>query len=460
MELKNLAWQERYRATQIYTLQCKILDKPGMFGKVADAIGAAGVNIGSTDITGVDGEYQIRNIGVFCQNKAVLDKVVSEVRNIAGVEVLGVRDEVLEIHRRGTIEMKSRIPINSLTDLRMIYTPGVAMACQEIEKNPSLAWDMTGICDRVAIVTNGTAILGLGDIGNLAGLPVMEGKAAIFAEFTGISAVPVLIDSKDPDTVVDIVAKTAKSYGAIQLEDIAAPECFEIEDRLKELLDIPVFHDDQHGTATVVLAAMINCLKKTNRKIEDCKAVMLGAGAAGYAITMALLKFGIGDIVVYDSFGPIYRGRTEKMNRYKQKLAEMTNKNNEKGTLLDGFKGKDIFIGVARPKMVSKEMIAAMNKNALVFPLSNPEGEIDVQDAIEAGAAVAADGRTINNALAYPALFRGALDVKAEDITFEMQLAAAKTLASLAKDGDLLPDVLDRNVHKITAAAVAAAWKK
>jgi malate dehydrogenase (oxaloacetate-decarboxylating) len=354
--------------------------------------------------------------------------------------------------------MVSRAPIRTLTDLRMIYTPGVADACKVIEAKPELAWDMTGICDRVAIVTNGTAVLGLGDIGVLASLPVMEGKAAIFAEFTGISAVPVLIESKDVQTIVETVVLTAGSYGAIQLEDIAAPECFDIEQQLRDRLDIPVFHDDQHGTATVVLAAMINALKKTGKKIENCKAIMLGAGAAGYAITVALLKFGIGDVVVYDSFGPIYRGRTEKMNKWKEELARITNKNNEKGSLLEGFNGKDIFIGVARPKMVSKEMIAAMNKNSIVMPLSNPVGEIDVQDAMAAGAAVAADGRTINNALAYPALFRGAMDVKAKDITFEMQLAAAKTLASLAADGDLLPDVLDRNVHKLTAKAVSEAW--
>jgi len=461
MELTKTSWQERYRATQIFTIRCKINDNPSTLAAITQAISKTGAHVHATTAVGIEDADIIHDIRIFCTSKAVCDEAVAAVKAaVKNAQILSVLDEVLEIHRRGTIEMKSRAPIRSLTDLRMIYTPGVADACKAIERDPAVAWDMTGICDRVAIVTNGTAVLGLGDIGILASLPVMEGKAAIFAEFTGISAVPVLVESKDVDTVVNTVLRTAASYGAIQLEDIAAPECFEIEEKLRDRLNIPVFHDDQHGTATVVLAAMINALKKVGKRIEDCSAIMIGAGAAGYAITMALLKFGIKDVTVYDSFGPIYRGRTNKMNKYKEHLAKMTNKNNEQGSLQDGFKGKDIFIGVARPKMVSKEMIAAMNKNSIVLPLSNPIGEIDVADALAAGAAIAADGRTINNALAYPALFRGALDVKAEDITFEMQLACAKTLASLAADGDLLPDVLDRNVHKEAAVAVAAAWKK
>jgi len=457
MELKNTSWQEQYRATQIFTLRCKVSDKISAAGELAASAAKAGGRVHEIKALGEQGGKLIYDINVFCTTVAGASEVEKSLV-AAGAEVLSIRDEVLEIHRRGTIEIVSRAPIRTLTDLRMIYTPGVADACKVIEAKPELAWDMTGICDRVAIVTNGTAVLGLGDIGVLGSLPVMEGKAAIFAEFTGISAVPVLIESKDVKTIVETVMLTAGSYGAIQLEDIAAPECFDIEQQLRDRLDIPVFHDDQHGTATVVLAAMINALKKTGKKIEDCKAIMIGAGAAGFAITAALLKFGIGDVIVYDSFGPLWRGRKEKMNPWKIKLAEMTNKNNEKCAMAEGFKGKDIFIGVAKPKMVSKEMIASMNKNAIVLPLSNPIGEIDVQDALAAGAAIAADGRTINNALAYPALFRGALDVKAKDITFEMQLAAAKTLAGLAAQGDLLPDVLDRNVHKVTAQAVGQAW--
>ncbi|MHC4635604.1 MAG: NAD(P)-dependent malic enzyme, partial [Planctomycetota bacterium] len=256
------------------------------------------------------------------------------------------------------------------------------------------------------------------------------------------------------------VLRIAPGFGAIQLEDVAAPECFEIEEKLKAKLNIPIFHDDQHGTATVVLAALINAFKQTNKKAEECSVVMLGAGAAGIAVSRIFLEFGIADIVVYDSTGPIYRGRGERMNPYKEKLAQVTNKKNEKGPLKEGFAGRDIFIGVSRPNMVSKEMIASMAKNPIVLPLSNPVGEISKEEAIEAGAAIAADGRDINNALAYPGIFRGALDTKASEINLKMQLAAAEKLAELAPAGRLLPDILDKSVHEKTADAVAAAWNE
>ncbi|TFG49391.1 MAG: NADP-dependent malic enzyme, partial [Candidatus Brocadiia bacterium] len=360
----------------------------------------------------------------------------------------------LETHRRGPIEVVSRMHIRSLTDLRMVYTPGVAEVCHAIEKDPSAAWDYTGICDRVAIATNGTAVLGLGNIGVLPSLPVMEGKASIFAEFVNISAFPILIETEDVDTFVETLVKIASGFGAIQLEDVAAPECFEIEDKLKERLKMPVFHDDQHGTATVVMASLINALKQTNRDPKKSTVVMLGAGAAGIAISKVLIKYGIGDIVVFDSNSAIYRGRTEKMNPYKEQLAEITNKANFKGTLAEGFVGKDIFIGVARPNMVSKQMVASMAKNSIVFPLSNPVGEISKEDAFEAGAAIAADGRDVNNALAYPGIFRGALDARAKEINLNMILAAAKAIAAMAPENKLLPDILDREVHRKVANAV------
>ncbi|MDO8301988.1 MAG: malic enzyme-like NAD(P)-binding protein, partial [Sedimentisphaerales bacterium] len=267
------------------------------------------------------------------------------------------------------------------------------------------------------------------------------------------------VNSKDVNTVVETVERIAGSFGAIQLEDIAAPECFAIEEKLQALLDIPVFHDDQHGTATVLLATLINALKQIGKEAKQCSALILGGGAAGVAIAKTLLSFGIGDIVVHDSYGPLYRGRTEKMNMYKTQLAQVTNKNNEKCGLAESFKGKDIFIGVARPKIVTSEMIASMAKNAIVFPLSNPIGEITVEEAYQAGAAIAVDGRTVNNALAYPGLFRGALDARATDITFEMQLAAAQQIAKLAPEGALLPNILDREVHAKVSRTVAEAWR-
>ncbi len=449
--------QERYKATNIFKLECRILDKPGMLAKVTAAISSADVNIDQITTLKIDGEYRICTLNLFCRQGQDIDAVKTEIEKLDGIELLNVTDEVLEIHRRGTIETKSRVPITNLTDLRMVYTPGVASVCKKIVDDPDSAWEMTGICDRVAIVTDGTAVLGLGDIGPSGALPVMEGKAAIFAEFVGISGVPIVIDSKDPDTIIKTVELIAKTFGAIQLEDIAAPACFEIEDRLRASLDIPVFHDDQHATATVVLAALINALKIVKKNPGDCRAVIIGAGAAGYAITKILLTFGIGDIVVYDAGGAIYRGRTAMMNPYLEKLAEVTNKDGITGSLAEGFKGRDIFIGVARPNLVSPQMIASMADNAIAFPLSNPVGEITVEEAANAGAVITADGRTINNALAFPGLFRGALDVRAADITPAMQMAAADVLAKMAGDGMLLPDMMNKEVHRQVSKAVAAA---
>jgi len=459
VEMTGTSWQQRYGTPEIFTLRCKIADKPGMLGKLTTAIGQAGAHTGEIRLLSVEPEYKTRDITVYLTDRNQLDKLLEIIKTIDGVDVLTLRNEILETHSRGSIEVISRAKLKSLTDLRMVYTPGVASVCEEVKINPAAAWELTGICDRVAIVTNGTAVLGLGDIGPLASLPVMEGKASIFAEFAGISAFPLLIDTQDVDTFVETTARIAAGFGAIQLEDVAAPACFEIEEKLKDKLDIPVFHDDQHGTATVVLAALINALSQTNKKPEQCSVIILGAGSAGYAVSQILLEFGTGDIVVYDSTGPIYRGRTKNMNPYKQRLAETTNKNNQKEILANGFADKDIFIGVSRPNMVTKQMIASMAKDPIVLPLSNPIGEISKEQAIEAGAAIAADGRDINNALAYPGIFRGALDARAKDINLAMKLAAARKIAELAPPDALLPDILDRNVHKSIAQAVAEAWQ-
>ena len=454
LNTKNISWQERYHASMIFTLRCKVLDRPGMLGRLITAIGQAGAHVGTINVVGLDSQNKLRDITIFCRDREHLEDIMNTANKCEGIKVVSTKDDVLEIHRRGAIQLVSRVPITDLTDLRMLYTPGVASVCERIITAPETAWDMTGLCDRVAIVTNGTAVLGLGHIGTLASLPVMEGKAAIFAEFADISAFPILIDSEDVDTVVTTVTHIASGFGAIQLEDISAPACFEIEEKLKDKLNIPVVHDDQHGTAIVTLAALINALQKVHKEPEECTAIILGAGAAGHAIALILKEFGIGDIVVYDSYGPLYRGRTERMNPYKTKLAEVANKKNQKGTLEEGFKRRDIFIGVAQPNLVSREMIVSMAKEPIVFPLSNPVGEISVEDALAAGASIVADGRTINNALAYPGLFRGALDARAKRITSRMLLAAALKLAQLAPEGSLLPNMLDRKVHKMVAKAV------
>ena len=450
-------WGNRNPNAKLFAVRCRFADISGAtFKELSLAAQQVRATMGPVSKIRSKKEGEAREATAYVTGREACEKFLGSAEAIQGVKITGVTDE-LDLHQRGALRMVSRVPIKTLGDLRMLYTPGVATACEEIEKDPALGWELTGLCDRIAIATNGTAVLGLGDIGVLPSLPVMEGKAAILAEFVNVSGVPILIETKDVDTFVEAVVRIAASFGAIQLEDVAAPACFEIEEKLRAKLDIPVFHDDQHGTATVVLAAIINSLKLTGKKAQDCSAIVVGAGAAGTAITKNLLKFGIGDVVVYDSVGPLYRGRTAGMNPYKEQLAQVTNRHSFQGAMAAGFVGRDIFIGVSKPHMVSQDMIRSMAKNAIVFPLSNPIGEIDKEDAVEAGAAIVADGRDINNALAYPGIFRGALDAKAPDITTQMELAAAETLSKLAPAGQLLPRILDPNVHRKVARAVAAA---
>jgi malate dehydrogenase (oxaloacetate-decarboxylating) len=455
----GMSWGDQHPNAKLFALRCRFADISGAaFKSLSAAAQQTRATMGPVSKVRSKKEGDVREATVYVTGRDMFEKFLRAAESIEGVQIVAVTDE-LELHRRGALRMVSRIPIKTLGDLRMLYTPGVASACEEIEKDPAQGWDLTGICDRIAIATNGTAVLGLGDIGVLPSLPVMEGKAAILAELVDVSGIPILIETKDVDTFVEAVVRIAASFGAIQLEDVAAPACFEIEEKLRARLDIPVFHDDQHGTATVVLAALINAVKQTGRKAKDCTAIVVGAGAAGTAVTKNLLGFGIGDVVVYDSVGPIYRGRPAGMNPYKEQLAQITNRNGYRGPLAEGFVGKDIFIGVSKPHMVSKDMIRSMAKDPIVFPLSNPIGEIDKEDALDAGAAIVADGRDINNALAYPGIFRGALDAKAPDITSKMELAAAQTLSRLAHAGQLLPRILDRNVHRKVAQAVMAAAK-
>ncbi len=454
--LNDVNWQDKYPHSMIFAVRCQFPEGGTAFQKLSAAADQVRALTSPVSKPRSRKGADTREMTVYVTGLQKFQQFLGLVEPVAEIQVTDVKDE-LELHDRGALRMTSRVPIKTIGDLRMLYTPGVASVCEEIQRNPARAWDRTGLCDRIAIATNGTAILGLGDIGVLPGLPVMEGKAAILAEFVDVCGIPLLIESKDVDTFVEAVVRVAPSFGAIQLEDVAAPACFDIEEKLRERLPIPVFHDDQHGTATVVLAALINALKQTGRKPEDSSAIILGAGAAGQAITQNLLRFGLGDVVVCDSVGPIYQGRTAGMNRYKEALARVTNKKKFSGTLAQGFVGKDIFIGVSKPHTVSQDMIRSMAQGPIVFPLSNPIGEIDKEDAVAAGAAVVADGRDINNALAYPGIFRGALDVRAPDITTEMELAASATLSKLAPAGKLLPYILDRNVHRKVAQAVAAA---
>jgi len=366
----------------------------------------------------------------------------------------------------GKIEITCRAPLETSEDLSLAYTPGVAEPCLEIQKDVSKSYDLTRRSNLVAVVTDGTAVLGLGDIGPEAGMPVMEGKCALFKAFGGVDAVPICIRSKEVDDIVNTVRLTAGSFGGINLEDISAPRCFEIEKKLKECCDIPVFHDDQHGTAVVTLAAVLNALKLTGRKLDEVRVVTSGAGAAGIAIIRLLISMGLKDVVLCDRNGAIYKGR-DGLNKQKEEMAEITNKQMRKGSLADVIKGADVFIGVSSPGCVTPEMVKSMAPDPILFPMANPTPEIMPEDAKKAGAAVVGTGRSdypnqINNVLAFPGIFRGALDVRASDINDAMKIAAAKAISGFVTDDKLsaeyiIPSALDRNVAQAVAEAVAQA---
>lgn len=364
----------------------------------------------------------------------------------------------------GKIEVISRAKIETPEDLAVAYTPGVAEPCLKIAKDADLSYKYTRRGNLVAVVTDGTAVLGLGDIGPEAGMPVMEGKCALFKEFGDVDAFPLCIRSKDVDEIVNTVALLAGSFGGINLEDISAPRCFEIERKLKERCDIPVFHDDQHGTAVVTAAALLNALKFTGRKIEDIKVVMSGAGAAGSAIIKLLIELGLKNVIMCDRKGAIYEGR-EGLNEEKAKMAAITNREKQAGSLADVLKGADVFIGVSAPGTVTEEMVKTMAKDPILFPMANPVPEIMPDLAMKAGAAVVGTGRSdfpnqINNVLAFPGIFRGALDVRAKDINDPMNAAAAHAIANLIDESELradyiIPDPFDPRVKEAVSAAVA-----
>ncbi len=376
-------------------------------------------------------------------------------------------EESLKLHEKytGKIEVKSKVKIATREDLSLAYTPGVAEPCRKIYENAENVYQYTSKGNLVAIVTDGTAVLGLGDIGPKAGLPVMEGKAILFKEFAGIDAFPICLDTKNVDEIVKTVKLIAPGFGGINLEDIGAPRCFEVEERLKKELDIPVFHDDQHGTAIVVLAALINGLKVVHKQIEDINVVINGAGAAGTAIAKLLLSSGVKKLIACDKVGILYRG-IDNVDGAKQELAKVTNPDNLKGTLADALVGADVFIGVSAPGIVNQDMVRSMNKDSILFAMANPTPEIMPDEAKVAGARVIGTGRSdfpnqVNNVLAFPGIFRGALDVRAKEINEAMKIAAAYAIASIIKDHDLnenniIPQVLDRTV----AANVAEAVKK
>lgn len=381
---------------------------------------------------------------------------------------MNIYEEALKYHGdlKGKFEIISRCKIKNEKDLSLAYTPGVAEPCKEIHKDPSKSYLYTRKWNTVAVISDGTAVLGLGDIGPLAALPVMEGKSILFKEFANVDAFPLVLDTKDTKEIIDTVIKIAPTFGGINLEDISAPRCFEIEKALKEKLDIPVFHDDQHGTAIVVLSGLLNGLKIVNKNLEDIKIVINGSGAAGSAICKLLLSSGAKNIIMCDKFGAIYNGM-DFINESLEELSNITNPNKETGTLKDVIKNADVFIGVSAPNLVSKEMVKTMNKDSIIFAMANPIPEIFPDDAKEAGAKVIGTGRSdfpnqVNNVLAFPGIFRGALDVMASDINEDMKIAATYAIANAISKDDLSPDFIipkafDINVQKLVAEAVKEA---
>ncbi len=380
-------------------------------------------------------------------------------------------EESLKMHYdlRGKIEVVSRTPVDSKEALSLAYTPGVARPCLEIQKDPDKSFELTRRWNTVAVVTDGTAVLGLGDIGPEAGMPVMEGKCVLFKAFGDVDAIPLCIRSKDVDDIVKTVSLLAGSFGGINLEDISAPRCFEIEEKLKACCDIPIFHDDQHGTAVITLAGLVNALKVVGKKLDEIKIVTSGAGAAGIAIIRLLMSMGLKNVIMTDRKGAIYEGRGD-LNAIKQEMARITNRNREKGTLAQVIRGADAFIGVSAPKTLTADMVKTMAKDPIIFACANPTPEIFPEEAIAAGAAVVSTGRSdypnqVNNVLCFPALFRGALDVRASAINDEMKVAAAYAIAGLVDDKELnaeyiLPRAFDPRIKDAVAAAVAEAARK
>lgn len=401
-----------------------------------------------------------------------LDRAAKIINNyLKGEDDMAYKEEALKFHeeKRGKLEVVPKVEVNNAHDLALAYTPGVAEPCKLIHEDPELQYKYTAKGNLIAVVTDGSAVLGLGNIGSRAGMPVMEGKSILFKKFGNVDAFPIMLDTQDVDEIVNTVKNIAPGFGGINLEDISAPRCFEIERKLDEMLDIPVFHDDQYGTAIVVTAALINACKLIKKEYADLKVVINGSGAAGIAIAYMMLNLGVKNILICDSKGIIYRGN-EKNNWIKAEIAEKTNPNNEQGTLKDAMVGADVFIGVSAPGVLTKDMIKTMNKDAVVFAMANPVPEIYPDEAKEAGAKVVGTGRSdfpnqINNSLAFPGIFRGALDRRAKTITFDMKVAAAHAIAGLVSDEDLtashiMPDMFNERVPKVVAKAVYDAYRE
>lgn len=450
-------------ASYSLTLRVKIHNQPGKLGEITTAIGRAGGDIEGIDIVSVGKDHLIRDITVNASSETHDKEIIEAVGSIDGVEVVNVSDRTFLMHLGGKIEMVSKVPLKTRSDLSMAYTPGVARVCEAIAKDPEKRFNLTIKKNTVAVVSDGTAVLGLGDIGPAAAMPVMEGKCQLFKEFGGVDAFPICLDTKDPHEIVQTIKNISVAFGGINLEDISAPRCFEIEERLQEELDIPVFHDDQHGTAVVVLAALINALKLTGRRMEDIKVVVNGIGAAGVACSKIVMAAGVTNIIGCDTTGAIFEGRTENMNWVKDWYARNTNPNKEHGTIHDVIKGADVFFGLSAPGVIDLDDIKNMAADPIVFAMANPTPEI-MPEVASGHVGVMATGRSdypnqINNVLCFPGIFRGALSCRASRINEEMKLAAAHAIAETIGDDELHPDyiipsVFDRRVGEAVASRV------
>ncbi|MBW3542326.1 MAG: NAD-dependent malic enzyme [Planctomycetes bacterium] len=451
-----------------YSLTIRLLypDRPGQLGRISSAIGEADGLIGAVDIVDVRQGSITRDFTVYARDDQHGERIIKAVSSLPEVEVRSTSDRTFLLHLGGKIEVRSKVPVKTRDDLSLVYTPGVARVCRSIHKDPEAAFALTIRRNTVAVVTDGSAVLGMGNIGPRAALPVMEGKALLFKEFGAVDAFPICLDTQDTQQIVDTVRYLAPTFGAINLEDISAPRCVEIEQTLARELDIPVFHDDQHGTAVVVLAALKNALKVVGKEMTNVRVTMSGAGAAGVAIAKLLASQGVSQIIVCDREGAIHRDRTQNMNPVKQWLAENTNQERISGPLSEAMSGADVFIGVSGPALVSADDVRHMGESPIVFALANPDPEISPEDA-EPFAAVMATGRSdypnqINNVLCFPGFFRGMLDVRAERVTESMKVAAAEALAAVIPETELLadyivPSVFDRRVVPAVAEAVARA---
>jgi malate dehydrogenase (oxaloacetate-decarboxylating) len=450
------------------TVRVRLADHPGSFARLAAAIAENGGSLGAIDLVRVERTTKVRDVAILATDNAQLERILVAMRLVDGIEVLHSSDRTFLMHLGGKIEVVPKVPLKTRDDLSMAYTPGVARISQAIAEDPAKVWTLTTKQHMVAVVTDGSAVLGLGDIGPEAALPVMEGKAMLFKEFGGVDAFPICLATQDVDEIVAVVRAIAPGFGGINLEDISAPRCFEIESRLREVLDIPVFHDDQHGTAIVVLAAVLNALRVVGKRLDAVRVVTTGCGAAGTAVTKILLGAGARQIIGCDERGAIFRGRTG-LTGAKREYAELTNPANEQGSADELLAGADVFIGLSVPGAITPAGIARMAPGAIVFTLANPRSEVDPDEIAEL-ATVIATGRSdypnqINNLLAFPGVFRGALDAGARTITAGMELAAAQALADAIAPEDLAADyiissVFDRSVATKVAEAVAAAARE